>query len=314
MINSIISMVKIIVYCLIIIGIWSVFSNAILYFLKVLRPHKTFRNNNEVSSSHLYKHIKRLLLIVNGKDDDKKVSVFYLISILLFFLTFLVVIQRTTFTKGLIFAIILSLVPYLFLRLQLKQIRIEGSYEADILINEFLNQYKLNNGNIYDTIDETIVKIKEAPMMKRQLFIMALKLKEYRSLEDLDDIVENFVYSIGTEWIILLANNIYISITDNVDITSGLEDIQKEIKQAISDKEREKRINLESVSILKFLTPVLYILSIVLANAVFNISLKEFINYQLNTRTGFNYFMLIVIMTIFNSSILILLKKQKFDI
>jgi hypothetical protein len=262
----------------------------------------------------MYKHIKRLILIVYGKDDDKKVSTFYLISILLFFLSFLVVVQRTSLIRSLIFAIIVSLVPYLFLRLQLRQIRVEGSYEADILINEFLNQYKLNNQNIYDAIDETIIKIKEAPIMKRQLFIMSLKLKEYRSDEQLEEIIGNFVYAIGTEWIIILANNIYICITDNVDITIGLEDIQKEIKQAISDKEREKRINLESVSIVKYLTPVLYILSIILANRVFNISFREFLDYQINTRTGFNYFMLIVIMTIFNSSLLILMKKQKFDI
>lgn len=314
MINTVVTLIKIFLYCMVIVGIWMITSNYILYFLKVIKPRKTFRNNTQVSSSNMYKHIKRLILIVYGKDDDKKVSTFYLISILLFFLTFLVVIQRTSMIRSLVFAIILSLVPYLFLRLQLKQIRVEGSYEADILINEFLNQYKLNNQNIYDSIDETIVKMKEAPVMKRQLFIMSLKLKEYRRDEQLEEIIENFVYAVGTEWIILLANNIYIGITDNIDITTGLEDIQKEIKQAIADKEREKRINLESVSIVRYLTPVLYILSIILANSVFNISFREFLDYQINTRTGFNYFMLIVIMTIFNSSLLILMKKQKFDI
>lgn len=314
MISTGLTLTKILLYCVIIVGIWMIFSKHILYFLRVIKPRKTFRNNIGGSSSNMYKHIKRLILIVYGKDDDKKVSTFYLISILLFFLSFLVVVQRTSLIRSLIFAIIVSLVPYLFLRLQLKQIRVEGSYEADILINEFLNQYKLNNQNIYDAIDETIIKIKEAPIMKRQLFIMSLKLKEYRSDEQLEEIIGNFVYAIGTEWIIILANNIYICITDNVDITIGLEDIQKEIKQAISDKEREKRINLESVSIVKYLTPVLYILSIILANRVFNISFREFLDYQINTRTGFNYFMLIVIMTIFNSSLLILMKKQKFDI
>lgn len=314
MINSIIAFIKIICYCLIIIGIWIIFSNYIFYFIKVAKPQKTFRKDREVTYSALYKHIKRLLLIVYGKDDDKNVSAFYLISIILFLLTFLVVIQRTGVISCILFASIIAFVPYIWLRLQLKQIRIEGSYEADIIINELLNQYKLNNHNIYDAIDETIIKIKEAPMMRKQLFIISLKLKEYRKIEELDNIIDNFVYAVGTEWIILLANNIYISITDNVNITPGLEDIQKEIKQAISDKEREKRINLESVSIVKFLTPSLYIGSIILANFVFNISIREFMNYQLNTRTGFNYFMLIIIMTIFNSSVLLLLKKQKFDI
>jgi hypothetical protein len=290
------------------------FSNHIYYFIKVAKPKKTFRQEKEVTYSALYKHIKRLLLIVYGKDDDKNVSAFYLISIVLFFLTFLVVVQRTGVISCILFASIIALVPYIWLKLQLKQIRVEGSYEADIIINELLNQYKLNNHNIYDAIDETIIKIKEAPMMKKQLFIMSLKLKEYRKIEELEDIIDNFVYAVGTEWIILLANNIYISITDNVVITPGLEDIQTEIKQAISDKEREKRINLESVSIVKFLTPALYIASVILANFVFNISVREFMNYQLNTRTGFNYFMLIIIMTIFNSSVLLLLKKQKFDI
>jgi hypothetical protein len=299
---------------MIIVGLWLIYTDYILYFLKVIKPKKTFREIKEEPSSNLYKHIKRLMLIVYGKDNDKKVSSFYLISVLLFFLTFLIVIQRTSIIRSFIFAGFISFVPYIFLRLQLKQIRIEGSYEADIFVNEFLNQYKLNNKNIYDAIDETIDKIKNAPIMKRQMFIMALKLKEYRNAEELEEIIKDFVYAINTEWIVLLANNIYISITDNINITIGLEDIQKEIKQAITDKEREKRINLESVTIVKFITPGLYIISMIVAKSVFNISFKQFFEYQINTPTGFNYFMIIVIMSILNSSILILLKKQKFDI
>jgi hypothetical protein len=299
---------------MIIVGLWLIYTDYILYFLKVIKPKKTFREIKEEPSSNLYKHIKRLMLIVYGKDNDKKVSSFYLISVLLFFLTFLIVIQRTSIIRSFIFAGFISFIPYIFLRLQLKQIRIEGSYEADIFVNEFLNQYKLNNKNIYDAIDETIDKIKNAPIMKRQMFIMALKLKEYRNVEELEEIIKDFVYAINTEWIVLLANNIYISITDNINITIGLEDIQKEIKQAITDKEREKRINLESVTIVKFITPGLYIISMIVAKSVFNISFKQFFEYQINTPTGFNYFMIIIIMSILNSSILILLKKQKFDI
>lgn len=314
MMNTLINLIKITLYSMIIVGLWLIYTDYILYFLKVIKPKKTFREIKEEPSSNLYKHIKRLMLIVYGKDNDKKVSSFYLISVLLFFLTFLIVIQRTSIIRSFIFAGFISFVPYIFLRLQLKQIRIEGSYEADIFVNEFLNQYKLNNKNIYDAIDETIDKIKNAPIMKRQMFIMALKLKEYRNVEELEEIIKDFVYAINTEWIVLLANNIYISITDNINITIGLEDIQKEIKQAITDKEREKRINLESVTIVKFITPGLYIISMIVAKSVFNISFKQFFEYQINTPTGFNYFMIIVIMSILNSSILILLKKQKFDI
>lgn len=314
MMNTLINLIKITLYSMIIVGLWLIYTDYILYFLKVIKPKKTFREIKEEPSSNLYKHIKRLMLIVYGKDNDKKVSSFYLISVLLFFLTFLIVIQRTSIIRSFIFAGFISFVPYIFLRLQLKQIRIEGSYEADIFVNEFLNQYKLNNKNIYDAIDETIDKIKNAPIMKRQMFIMALKLKEYRNVEELEEIIKDFVYAINTEWIVLLANNIYISITDNINITIGLEDIQKEIKQAITDKEREKRINLESVTIVKFITPGLYIISMIVAKSVFNISFKQFFEYQINTPTGFNYFMIIIIMSILNSSILILLKKQKFDI
>ncbi len=313
MIETVTMLIKILFYCLIIYGIWLIFSRDILYMLNVMRPRRTFRKTKR-SSTGVYKHIKRLLLIVYGEVDDKKVSTFFVLSTMLFMATFLVVFQRTTVTRSLGFACILGFLPYYYLKMQLKQIRVGGSYEADILINEFLNQYKLNNGNIYDTIDATIDKIKEAPMMKRQLFILSLKLKEYRKTEELEEIIDDFIYAIDTEWIILLANNILISIEDHVNITSGLEDIQAEIKQAISDKEREKRINLESITIVKFLTPGLYLLSIILAKKVFNISFKEFMHYQINTPTGFNYFMVIVLLTIFNHSILIYLKKQKFDI
>lgn len=294
-------------------GIWLLFSNEIFYSLRILKPIKVFRKQSH-ERSNLYKHIKKLLLIVRGKDDDKTISTFYSISILLYLVTLVVVAQNSTIGNAILIPILIGLTPYLWLRLQLKKIRIDGSYEADIVINEFINQYKLNLYNIYDAIDETILRIKDAPRMKRQLFIMSLKLKEYRTQEELEAIIQNFVYSVGTEWIILLANNIYISITDNVNITTGLEDIQREIKQAILDKEREKRINLESISIAIYLTPSLYLLSIVGAKAIFSISFGEFMRYQLGTRTGFNYFIIIVVLSLINNALIILLKRQKFDI
>lgn len=178
--------------------------------LRVMRPRRTFRTQKK-SHGGLYKHVRRLLHIVYGEADDKRVSTFLMMSLLLFMTTFLVVYQRTTLIRSLVFACILGLIPYFYLKMQLKQIRVDSSYEADILINEFLNQYKLNNRNIYDTIDSTIGKMKEAPMMKRQLFILSLRLKEYRKSEELGEIIDDFIYAVDTEWIVLLANNILIS-------------------------------------------------------------------------------------------------------
>lgn len=302
-------------YALILLGLWLVFNKSIFYAFGFIKPNRPFRKEFYIErKSSFYSHIEKLLIVVKGNSDRVEISSFFFICIFLFMIAMVVVIQRTTLLKAIAFSLAISISPYVWLRLQLNKIRIDSSYEADKLINELINQYKLNNNNMIDAIDETIHNIKEAPSMKRQLFILSLKLKEYRTKEQLKASIEHFIYAVETEWIILLANNIYISITENIDITLGLEDIQKEIKQAIADKEREKRLNLESISIVKYLTPTIYLLSILLSKKVFNIPIKDFFEYQLNTSTGFNYFMIIVVITLFNNSLIVLLNRQKFDI
>jgi Ca2+/Na+ antiporter len=258
--------------------------------------------------------LKRILLITSNKDDDRYVYRFFGVSMLILIASLLLTLTRIYILNAVCYSCIFAIAPYLFLRVKLRRIRVDSSYESDILLNELINQYKINNFNILDALDETTRHIKNAPNMKKHIFYLTLRLKQYREDEELNIILKDFIYSVNTEWIKLLANNIYIGLIDNINVIYGLEDIQKDIKQAVEDKENEKRLNMESVNLVKVVAPCLYVLSIFAGYKLFNIPVSEFLNNQFNTVTGFNYFIFMTVTLMLDSLVLIIIKNKKFDI
>jgi hypothetical protein len=294
--------------------VWFLFSNSIIYLFRRLKKNNVYRRDSERKPLAMYVHIKRLYFTVYHKDDNKSIVGFFVITISVFVLSLTLMIYRLNIINALFYSILFGLSPYLFLQVKLRKKRVDSSYESDVVINELINQYKINNFNIISALDAFTVQIKNAPNMQKNVFYLSLKLKQYRDEEELNTILQDFVYSVKTEWIKLLSNNIFIGLVDNTNILNGLEDIQSDIQQAIRDNENEKRLNSESFTLIKFVAPLLYVGSIYCAKAVFKMPLSDFFKYQFNTQTGFNYFIFMVLIFLMDSLILILIKNKKFDI
>jgi diguanylate cyclase (GGDEF)-like protein len=120
--------------------------------------------------------------------------------------------------------------PYFYLRIKLRAIRIEGSYEAEGLITELINQYKINYYNMVEAIDRTIPYLNNYPHSKKALFRLALTVKDYSTDEELENSIQEFVYSINTEWSTMLSMNINLAIKNGSNVTESIEDILKDLK------------------------------------------------------------------------------------
>ena len=256
-----------------------------------------------------------ILHIVLNKNYHGAVYSFIALSISLFAVSFLMLITSgQSLLVSLLFALLLGLLPYMAMRVRLIVIRIEGSYEAEDLVTELNNQYKICNLNMVESIDCTLPKLKNCRYTQKALFRLSMSIKEYKSEEQLDNIIKEFVYSVDTEWAALLGINIKIAVSDGRDVRPSLDDILVELKQIKEVLEKDKRNNNEAFSMIKFIVPAVYVLSIFVAINFFGFTLNKFFDYQFRTDIGLKFALLTFTSMVINYVVSYLMSKPKYDI
>lgn len=302
-------------YLLIVLILWMLFSKPILHLLFDKNRNKRFRSSYKDSKpkGKLYKHIELLLTLTLGFEGRTAVYSFYVLTVAIFTIFTILLKQQSSVAFNMIFSLLFALMPYGYLVMKLRTFRVEGSFEGERMITELLNQYKINYLNMLEAIDKSIVFLDTSPYTQKLLFRLSLQLKEYKKEEDLQQALKEFTYGVQTEWIKMLSNNIYLAVDDGVNVTVGLDDILKELRQAKSTYEENKRVNSEGFAIIKFLTPIMYLGSIYVAIRYFDFTLPKFFNYQFYTATGFRFFVAMVGLTIVNIGIIVMFKKKVFD-
>ncbi len=301
-------------YIVFIIGLLIGFSTSIQIFLNELKAHTQSiigDLNHFAKSQARFKAIFAATLGEHGADYLETYGFAYFIlcgSSFVFFLTNLPIIQALQST------LLVIIVPLAYLRTKLYTIRIESSYEGEFLISELMNQYKINHYNMIEALDHTVVHLKNTPRVKALLFSLSLQVKAYRDEAHLDDILETFNYMVDTQWSRMLINNIRLSIHEGLNVTSGLADIQDELRHAKKSYEKSERSTTEGFVMVKFLIPGLYGLTIFLAIRLFGFTLIKFIHYQFLTPTGLRLIMICSGLYFLNLFIMLLFKKRKFDI
>lgn len=312
------SIVIYIIYVMLFIGLWITFYKDIVNILVLdLSRSSSFRLDKKrdiiTDSNKLYKHIELLLFTLYGGKSKKTVYTFFLLVMVIFCVSMTLLSVNVSLHVGVILSVIFSSLPYIYISMKLRQKRISSSYEAEEMIIELINQYKINYYNMTEAIDKAIPKLNNAPNSQIMLLKLSLSLKEYRGDEELALILKEFAYGVDTQWIKLLSNTIYIGISDNVRVTEALEDILLQLKEATIKVEHSKRINSEALIIAKYISPILYMCSIGFAVKEFNFTVAKFLYLQFNTNTGIRFCIIFSILMIINYCILIVFKRQKFD-
>jgi len=306
-------------YILIIVGFWLIFDeNIVSLFKKQLtnsRFRKELRKEDKTNSSNkMFEHVNLLISIVYNTKNPIYTYIFLVVSVLLFLFNIIILSRQSSFIFTMIFSCVVALAPYGYLQIKLRAIRVEGSYEAEGLVAELINQYKINYFNMVEAIDKTIPHLKNYPHSRKLLFRFSLGIKEFKTEEELNKLLKEFIYAINTEWIVMLSNNIYLAIQDRMIVTISLEDILKDLRNARNMLEETKRQNNEGFMIIQYLIPFFYIGSVYTAIKFFGFTLQKFFDYQLNTEIGFKFFIAILIFMFFNYGVMIIFKRQKFDL
>ena len=305
-------MVSKILYALLVIGIYLIFSDSINYLFKDILVK--FRKLNALTNNGRFKiHIEKIFIVISKENMEKRdVNIFYISTILIFLITFYYLVKSLD-GVGVILSITLSLLPYAYIRTKLILLQRSGSFEGEALLREIFTQYKTNERNIITTIDETVQHLssEEHPVTKRALFRVSLKIKSIKGEEELKEVLALFNYCLNTKWSKTLSENFYSAIWEKVDVYTGLNDLYASCKRINRHLEKNKRENMESMGMVKYLGPFFMIFFAYLAASV--LSIKQIILYQFTYSTGILLFCLIAISIIFGGIFINLLSKQKYD-
>lgn len=312
-VNYVDNVIRAVVYAVILISLILIFGSDMLTILrkkteKTLNIIKLQRDHNA-----LYSYVERLVNIVHNTKSASYVYSYFGSSITLFFITAFVLKNNPLYFYNLVFTVIIALLPFGYLYMKSIAIQVQSSFEGEKLLAELLNQYKINYFNMVEALDKTVKNIKDAPHIQKKLFMLSIEMKQCMNDEQLQCILNEFSFNINTEWAKMLSNNIYLAISDGVNVTVSLNDILKELRYAKDNMEREKRLNIEGFAIIKYLIPFMYVGSILVAVKYFSFTIDKFIYYQFKTATGFKFFIIICILFIVNVTIMYLYKRRKFD-
>ena len=313
---SIIDMIlRIFLYLALLAGIWLFIGRFLVSFIR--QNSRGYRYSSKEAArpdNKFTAHIRLLVVLTISKRGKDVVFYFLFLSICLFAVTFTVF--AGLFGISIFFVLMsafIGFLPYIYLRFRLKRIQLEGSYEAENLLSELTNMYKISDFNMISAIDKTIENIKNSPLSKRALFILSLKIKDYKSRDELQSAVDFFVSMFGTEWATLLGMSILESISSGTNVSVSLDDILSNLKQIKDSIEKDKRANYEAFTMVKFVIPVVYVLSVFTCIKYFGFTLSKFFYYQFYSALGLKFFIAIAVLSIISFWSMHILSKPKFD-
>lgn len=304
---------KIFLYLLAVISLYTAFGADILYLFKQMHKKRVFRAEKR-DHSILYNHIEKIYFSLKGNIEPRRIYNFYAITVTLFVVPLFVMLRISIPVFALFLSVFLASIPYVILRFRLHRIRVESSYDADKVITEISNQYKICGFNMREAIRKAEKYLSSAPFCQKHIYALALGLDTYKTEEELKKYLDYFVFGVNTQWAKMLANNIYFAEVKNFNIIEGLSDILKDIKNSFMIAESSKRENAESVLMVVYMAPALFLLSPVLSHWMMDLSFSTFLRYQFRTPIGITLFTLILIGFVFCVFMISFINKKKFDI
>lgn len=311
------------ILCLIcIIGVCVSQAQIFVYYQKMIMSRIHIRRNLKkytryeefYSSGVIGKNVRLLIEGTNMKSYFKTPSSLYLLSSFLGFGVFLVVLFIEDFGFAFLCGIFAFFLPYVLLISRLRNMRSLRSKEGNQVVTEILIYYRICDYNILEAIKEAAANIEDAQISKILLYNLAKGLQSSVTRTEVLRHLKIFRYSINTTWSNILATNIFFAHMYGIRIDSALVDLSTSILKGQKILQHSIRENNEAKLILRFLTPVTYLLSVFGACRFFGFTLGKYIKYQFFTALGFRWFLIMIMIYISSLIINVFISKEKMDI
>jgi len=312
-------MVYSLIYGSLLLGLWVLFSDSFVVLLRQSRANYHIQRQTERHASPrktAEQWLRQTLLALGCPPAQISFSrwLFYMASAGLGIAAFILFSLRVSLLFGVVVGLIALVTPAALLLLRLQKLRIDSSYEGEILIHEFSTQYKLQYRNVIEALEQTAANLPEAPLTATGLIRLCQRLREVRIDEDVCAAFDDFVFRIGTEWAKKFALSLTAGLQDQVILDESLADLTDEIGKARKVLEQGKRVNNESAIIIKYMALPMYLLCMIWGSQYMGSSAREAFHNQFATSTGLQYFAFIVITYAVSVALLLLFDSQKMDL
>ncbi len=311
--KMIIVTVSFVLYALIFIGIGLLFYKEIIenkMKLKMRYRLRTRRKELEGPGKFLL-YLDDLTGIAFNKGMDGKK--FLVLTLLLAALVTLVGLKNFTLLKAMMTGFTMGVLPILILKIKLETIRRKSSYEGEKLIGNFLSQYRICGFNIYEAMEKVVENYRDTKVSNRLLMRLLLELRATGNPQQIEKACNSFAYAINTNWGRILSYNIALAAESGINVSSAVEDILIQLREARTLVEERKRMNAEALRMLVYLVPFMYIGTMFLSIAVIDMSLRDFLHNQFFSSQGFTMFLAIIFMLLINIVIIESVNNQRFD-
>jgi len=298
------------IYMLLIIGIVLLFRERIAAAIDVFHSRHRLRSERGVSAPS---PAGLELLLNTTMKKPLSPTAFGVLTIALFFTVFIASAKTIAPASALITGASFAGLPYLFLRVRLERLRRAGSFEGEKLVSAFLTAYLLTAGNVYETIERTIMTCSHLKITTKMLSELLLSLRKTADPARIRVATDAFSYGIGTNWASMLAYSIRTGAIKGTDMTPAIEDILSQLREARILAEERRRLNGESARMTAFLTPILYFGSVLVTIFVMGLPAGRFLHNQFFTAQGFALFTAGLFLFLFNRMLLEMLVNRKLD-
>jgi len=302
-----------VLYALVFIGIGLLFHKEIIENKMKLKMRYRLRARKKEleGSGRLLLYLDDLTSIAFKKGIDGKKFLF----VTMFVVALVVLIGLKNFSplKAVVTGLIMGVLPILMLKIKIETIRRKSSYEGETLIGNFLSQYRISGFNIYEAMEKVVENYKDTKVSNRLLMKLLLELRGTGNPQQIERACNNFAYAVNTNWGRMLSYNIALAAESGINISSAVEDILIQLREARTLVEERKRMNAEAMRMLIYLVPFMYLGTIFLSVTVIDMSLRDFLHNQFFSSQGFTMLLAIIFMLLINIVIIESVNNQRFD-
>ena len=292
-------------------GLFLIYQNTLedsIARIKVRRRLKERKRQLE-DISKLEKHVDQVAQTALGIRGKTVLS----ISTVLFVANILAVGRMLGLGQGLIMSFIISVTPYLLLRIRFEGIRRKGSFEGEAVISNFLNHYRICNFNVYEALEKLLYESENIRQNNPLLFKMLMELRNTGSPREIRKATNAYAQVVNTNWSRMFAYNIQLAAEKGINVSVAIEDILFQLRDARTMLEERKRLNSEAMRIVVYMIPLLYVFTVVMSVNFIGLTAREYIKNQFVTEEGLFFLVLSVVMFLLNIIFMETVSRQKFD-
>jgi hypothetical protein len=215
---------------------------------------------------------------------------------------------------SLVVSFLVMTIPFLFKWYQFERLRLKGSYEGEELINVIINEYINSNYDIIQTIDNVVLNLDSSmTYSKTCLARLGNEIKLQQTEDELEIVIQRFIFSYNTEWANILGFCIKASLIDQTIILDALRDLIESFQRATQAIEKGRRYRRETIVILNILSPLSYFGLIYVAVSMFGMPITTVIKNQL-TGDGLQLFLTIISLYMIGLVFGSIVSQPKFDL